>query len=161
MKVCGVDLGKDGGIVILDEGVVIFHEVMPVYNATKSTREFDVGMIGEIFDTFKPDYTYIEKALQMSKGMKAIASIHECSGIFKGILGAYNLSYDIISPQRWQKNIFSGLNYKDTKQASIMFARRMAPEINWKKSDRSTNYHHGKTDAFCIATYCWRQNNGN
>jgi hypothetical protein len=159
MRFAGIDLGKSGGIVIIENGDIIFKTIMPVITSTKKSSEYDVGKIVDIFKDYHPDITYIEKPLlHPMSGKKSYQETGIAFGLFRGILSALKLSYDIISPQRWQKNIFAGMNYKDTKQASIMLARRYCPEINWLATERSIKYHDGMTDAFCIALYCKRLN---
>ena len=159
MKYCGIDIGLDGGIVVINNGKVIFNSIMPVVNSTKSRKQYDIARIVDILREQNPDFTYVEKPLLHPKsGKMSYQKSGFGFGIFQGILSALDLRYDIISPKRWQKNIFAGMNRKDTKQASILFAKRMAPKIDWRKSKRSEKYHDGKTDAFCIAEYCKRLN---
>jgi hypothetical protein len=161
MKVCGVDLGKNGGIVVLEDGNVVFKTVMPVIKSTKSSSEYDIRQIVDVFLEWRPEVTYIEKTLLHPKsGKKSYQQSGFCDGLFQGILSSLNLSYDIISPKRWQRNIFSGMKQKDTKQASILFARRTQPSVDWRPTEKSSKYHDGMTDAYGLAVYCWRQYNG-
>ena len=158
MKHCGVDLGKKGGIVILEDGNVIVCMPMPVIKSSKKSDEYDIDRIVDIFLRHLPDYTYIEKSLLLPvSGKKSYQQSGFVEGGFQFMLATLKLRYDVITPKRWQKNIFEGMNKKDTKQASIMFAKRTHPEVSWI-AEKSTKYHDGLTDALCIAEYCKRQN---
>ncbi len=161
MKVCGVDLGKNGAIVILDDEDVAFKSVMPVLKSSKNSSEYDILQIVDVFKEWRPDITYIEKTLlHPMSGKKSYQQSGFCDGLFQGILSSLGLRYDIIAPKRWQKSIFSGMNQKDTKQASILFARRTQPAVDWRPTVKSTKYHDGLTDAYCLAVYGRRQHNG-
>ena len=159
MKYAGVDIGKLGGICILQDDEVLFKTVMPVIKSTKTKPEYDIRQIVDVFMKYKPDITFIEKPILHPKsGKMAYHGSGFCFGLFQGILSALNLSYDIIPPKIWQKNIFAGMSRKDTKQASIMFARRTQPIIDWRATERSSKYHDGLTDSYCLSIYCMRQN---
>lgn len=154
MKICGVDPGKEGGIVVLDRGVVVFKEPMPVYKSTKTKMEYDIHKIVDIFKFWKPDVTFLEKAiLHPRSGKSAYFSNGFCNGVFQGILASLSLPYEIINAPQWQKAIFKGMQKKDTKQMSIMFCRRRFPAEDWRKSPTSSKYHDGMCDAACIALY--------
>ena len=159
MKYAGVDLGKKGGIVIIKDGNVIVNMPMPVIKSSKKSDEYDIDRIVDVFLRHLPDYTYIEKALLLPvSGKKSYQQSGFVEGGFQFMLASLKLRYDVITPKRWQKNIFEGMNKKDTKQASIMFAKRMYPAVDWKSSPKSSKYHDGMTDALCIAEYCKRIN---
>lgn len=155
--ICGIDPGKQGAIVILDDKTVVYKTVMPVIKSSKKKPEYDIQRIVDVFKEWRPELTLIEKALLHPRsGKSAYYGNGFCNGLFQGILAALKLPYDIVAPKIWQKHMFQGLNQKDTKQASIMSARRLAPEVDWRATDKSSNYHDGLTDAFNIATYAFR-----
>jgi len=79
-------------------------------------------------------------------------------GIIQGLLGALKLSYEIVSPNDWQKEILKGLNTGDTKKDSIMFCKRKWPNEDWTPTERSTKDHDGLCDAACMSVYCYRLN---
>lgn len=154
MRICGVDPGKSGGITVLENGIVIFTTVMPVIKSSKRKPEYDIGRIVDIFKEWKPDITYIEKALLHPKsGKSAYFGNGFSNGMIQGILSALGFPYNIVNPVIWQKAIFAGMPQKDTKQASIMYARRKEPVIDWRASEKSAVYHDGKTDSYAIAIF--------
>ena len=158
----GVDLGKSGGLCFINENQQISRKIpMPVIKAPKGKLEYNIQAIINVLECHKPDFTYIEKAMIIPiTGRIGVFSNGRGMGLFEGILSTLKLRYDIIQPQRWQKNIFAGMPYKDTKQASELFCRRMYPNENWLESDRCKNPHSGMMDACCIAVYNFRMNNG-
>jgi len=161
MLYAGLDNGKKGGIAILDEKQEIFRlEPMPVVKG-KSSVEYNLSAITKIFEDLPDDIMIcIEKSFMLPRnGCKANYNIGWNMGAMEGILAAFGLSYEIVSPQVWQKEIFQGTSSsKDTKAASIMFCKRKWPKVNLKVGN-STKENDNLADSLNIALYCWRQNN--
>lgn len=157
---CGADPGKNGSFVIIDENQeVIFKAVMPIIKSSKGKPEYDIQAIVKIFKKWQPTVTYIEKAMLIPvSGKHAFYGNGFINGGLQFMLTTLNLKYDIIMPQRWQKDIFAGMSQTDTKQASVMYAKRMQPKVDWKATERCKNEHDGLTDAFALAVYCWKNN---
>jgi crossover junction endodeoxyribonuclease RuvC len=72
-------------------------------------------------------------------------------GIWRGILAAYGIPFQLVKPRTWQTGI---IRKADGKQASLAVARRMFPkaELHLKK-------HHGRADALLIAHWLRQQHN--
>jgi len=158
----GVDNGLNGGIVVIDENQKILHKwIMPVIKI-KNKNEFDIQSIVYIFkeiieyDTLT--FVCLEHAhVRPISGKRACFTTGFCFGLIQGILEGLNISYEIVNPKVWQKDIFQG-TVSDTKNASIVFCQRKWPDVDWTKSERSKKIHDGITDAACMALYCYRQN---
>ena len=153
----GVDGGSQGGLVAIDEDEnILANTIMPMLK-----NDYDINGIIDFFDKISFADTKInvvlEKAHTMpTNGCKANFTNGTRYGVMQGILQAKNISYQIVSPKIWQKNIFQGDTVKDTKEASAKFCLQKYPKENWRKSERATKIHDGKTDACCISVYCKR-----
>lgn len=158
----GIDNGLDGGIVAINNKQEIIGKwIMPTIKL-KKRREFDVRRITEIF----------EELVRMSRGMYVVlekAHVRPISGkvqcfttgfgygMFQGILGTLQTSYEIVQPKLWQKELLKGLS-SDTKEASIMFCKHKWPKEDWTPTEKSRKPHDGLTDAAAMALYCYRLN---
>lgn len=157
----GIDNGLNGGIVAInDSQEIIFQLVMPTIKV-KGKNEFDVKVITDAFkylmqkDKLK---AVLEQAhVRPISGKRASFTTGFCYGLMQGVLETHQISYEIVSPREWQKEILKGMG-KDTKAASILYCQRKWPKETWCKTDRSTKPHDGLTDACCMAVYCFRKN---
>lgn len=152
----GIDLGLKGGIVLLNDTEQIVKKwIMPIIKGDKTY--FDIVSINKIFDEIKTIDNNIcvglEKAnVRPVQGIRAAFTTGYCLGLFEAILTSKNISYEIINPSIWMKNIFAGIN-SDDKKISLIFCNRKWPNENWKPTERSSNDSDGLTDACCIALY--------
>jgi len=158
----GIDNGLNGGIVAIDENQNIIKKyIMPVIKIGNK-NEFDVQKIADIFvkcSIHQPRiYVCLEHAhVRPISGKRACFTTGFCFGLMQGILETLDISYEIVNPKVWQKDIFQG-TVSDTKQASIIFCQRKWPNEDWTATERSKKSHDGMTDAACMALYCYRKN---
>lgn len=106
----------------------------------------------------------------------------EIKGVLKGLLIAHEIPYHLVAPKDWQKEIWvhqdeiivtktrkhtdkeSGevgvKSYKtvDPKPTSINAARRLFPNIDLRKNERSKKIDDNKVDSLLIAEYARRKN---
>lgn len=160
----GIDNGLDGAIVAIDDaGKIVVRHTMPVIKGAKSRREYDMQQITTMLSNIQqfafssgqlPVVVGLEKAqVTHIAGKNSCFMMGYCYGMMQGILNSMKISYVVFRAVDWQKEIFNGMSGTDTKQKSIIYAKRKYPEQDWRKSDRSTNEHDGLTDALCIANY--------
>jgi crossover junction endodeoxyribonuclease RuvC len=162
--VIGIDNGLDGGVVALEGsrgGVKL--NLTPTLGARANKREYDLAEMVRILEPYAPAnlpmgidaQVFIERAQAMPKqGVSSTFSIGNGYGSWKGILAALRLPFEIVSPQTWQKVMFSGIPVNgDTKRASAIVAQRLYPGIDWRRSTRARKTHDGLTDALCLAEY--------
>jgi len=149
----GIDNGKQGGVVVVDDSNSVVHkEVMPVFGSKRP--EYDYPRVAALLEQFRPVLVTLEKVFvtpQISK--RSVLSLAGCLGAMEGICAALQLPRFIASPKDWQRHLFKGTTYTDTKVASIAYAKKMQPSVDWRKSERCTKDHDGLTDAFCLAVY--------
>lgn len=151
----GIDNGLKGGIVFIDSrGAVKERHIMPVITSEKGKTEYDVFLMVEAFKNKNIELVALEKAQAYpGQGVTAMFSVGKGFGLWQGILTALGIPFVIVPPQTWQGHVLAGMDRRDTKQASALFAQRMSPETNWRGTDRSKIIHDGLTDAFCLAHY--------
>ncbi len=165
MKYLGIDNGLNGGIVLLNEdGIVIDTFNMPVLKMEKT--EYDIDGIFKILKTIQVSYehaevkVYLEKAhVRPVQGIRAAFTTGYGLGIMQGILTSLGLSYEIVNPTVWMKDVFEGNYSKENKKYSMIFAQRKWPHIDWKQGKK--NIHDGLTDAACIGYFGYLKNRKN
>ena len=94
-------------------------------------------------------------------------------GFLQGILVALQIPYTLVTPRKWQKEMWIAKDMVFTvrkdkhgedkrqvapKPTSINAATRLFPTTDLRKSDRARNPHDGKCDALLIALYAKRMN---
>ena len=159
----GVDVGKDGGIVGIDDrGKIVFQTSMPVVGSSK--LEYNPEKIKNVFKELHPLHVGIENPAGMEGYSKnAVASLKYCVGLFEGILVGLDIPHSLINPRSWQAKVWAGhkkVTYRkdgkdktDTKATSMLVAQRMAPGHDFRKSERARLQHEGIMDSFLIAIY--------
>lgn len=162
----GIDNGLNGGIVVIDDcQVVLYKWVMPTIKV-KGKNEYDVNEVVDIFVRLKSKhdsniYVALEQAhVRPVSGKRACFTTGGGYYLIKGILSCLSISYEIVPPRKWQKELLSGLG-TDTKQASILYCKQKWPSVDWSPTERSTKAHDGLCDAGCLAIYSFRRNNKN
>ena len=157
---CGMDNGKHGGIAIINEKEEILMLVpMPVIEIGKAI-DYDIKAISKIFCDLPDERVYVclEKSFMLFRnGCKANYNIGWNMGAMEGVFSALEISYEIVAPQLWQKEIFQGISVVDTKEASIMFCKRKWPQVDLKVGNKESD---GMSDSLCLSLYCFRHNGG-
>ena len=157
----GIDIGKDGGISVVDENSKILHKcVMPVI----AGEDLDVILIEDILIKYKPKHCVLEKLHGMAHwGVKTNFELGGQYHLVKGILTLNSVPFTAVIPKMWQKEMFEGIrviekNDKiDTKAMAEVAVKRLFPTEDFRKSDRSKNTHNGIIDAVLMASFCSRK----
>lgn len=158
MKIIGIDPGLKGGIAIIGNGHITLH-AMPLIG----DKDYDIQAIANIFRRHtESDLVCIEKQGAMpGQGLSSTFKTGMGFGILLGVLQSMGLRYDIVPPQRWQRQLFVGLPSKqDTKVSSEIVAKRLFPHAVFKRTERSKTDSDGLTDAACIAEFARRTMGG-
>ena len=94
-------------------------------------------------------------------------------GFLHGLLVAFKIPYTLVTPRKWQKEMWIAADHVETtikdkkgapkrivlpKPTSINAATRLFPSVDLRKSERSKNPHDGKCDSLLIALYAKRTN---
>lgn len=107
---------------------------------------------------------------------KATFSFGEINGLLKGLLIANKIPYHLVPPKKWQSEMWDNkdmvVTYKlvtirgkvvnkkevNTKQTSFNAAKRIFPEVDFRKTERCKNYDDNKVDSVLLSEYGRRKN---
>ena len=162
----GIDNGLSGAIAFYKPATNNMIALpMPIIKTKKAKgmkTEYDVPQIIALLKQYSDTKLVILEKAQAFPGQGSVSmfSIGKGFGIMEGILAALGLSYQIIHPKSWQKKVFEGIAHKDTKQASVLTAQRLFPNVSFKTSERATKVSNGLTDAALMAYYGYLTHNG-
>lgn len=143
----GIDPGKNGGIAVFKD-LWEYVEVRPysddiLLNNMKVGRTFDI-------------ICYLEQVHAMPKqGVSSTFNFGVNYGFIQGVLKAYGIPYELVTPQKWKKE-FSCTSDKNT---SIEVCKRLFPNVNLKATERCKKDHDGMAEALLIAEYGRRHYN--
>lgn len=156
MRIAGIDPGLSGGITsfVLNGNhgrKFVACDKMPTLPAGDSKKVLNEPEIKLLLE--KADHVYIEKVHSMPKqGVASSFTFGTGFGIIRGICVGLDIPYTLVEPKTWQKEMFTGVNRKNTKKASVIIAHRLFPEhIEY------IGQHDGKSDSLLIAEFARRR----
>ena len=147
----GIDPGKNGGIAILSDTI-----------PDVTVRVFSEDELLHICKTFRKTFNedckcVLEKVNAMpGQGVVSMFNFGQNYGFIQGVLKAYEIPYELVTPQKWKKE-FSCTSDKNT---SIEVCKRLFPYVSLKATDRCRKDHDGMAEALLIAEYGRRHYNG-
>lgn len=173
----GLDVGRNGAIVIIDENNKTTTYAMPKVNKD----EIDIHQIARIINDLKSKtereniHACIEDVHSIfGVGASANFQFGRSLGILEGVISALHIPFTKVSPKIWQKEMWLGIspvqtntgkktkegNIKfktDTKATSLLAAKRLYPDLDFRATERSKKAHDGIVDALLIATFVKRK----
>ena len=156
----GVDPGKNGGIAVIgyENKQEQNKRKIDVYVYQDDTLIKLVKDIAYFRNVLKEDsICYLEHVHAMPKqGVSSTFNFGMNFGFIQGVLKAYGIPYELVTPQKWKKE-FSCTSDKNT---SIEVCKRLFPNVNLKATDRCKKDHDGIAEALLIAEYGRRHYNG-
>jgi len=104
-------------------------------------------------------YIYIEKVHAMpGQGVSSMFKFGKVYGEVLGAIKSENIPHTLITPQKWQKEIFQGIETKlKPKEKALIAAKRLFPNESFLATPRSRKPHDGMVDALLLAEYGRRQ----
>lgn len=143
----GIDPGKSGAMAMLE---YLGEDLQRV-----SVLPFDEKVyskeLGDISDC--PSCCCLERVGAMPKqGVTSMFNFGENYGFIQGLLTAYSIPYELVTPQRWKK-VF-GVT-KD-KNSSIDVCKRLFPSVKLRRTNRCKADHDGMAEALLMAEYARR-----
>lgn len=166
MKVwAGIDPGNEGALsLIAEDGTIEFFDApTALVRGTKKTRTVLVPqemarIIKDIRARWQPSrfVVYLEKVAAMKKqGVTSMFNFGMGYGMWQGVLAGMGVSYDFVTPQRWKRELLSGMGKE--KDASCVKAMQMFPAYSSKlhrpKRGGGVRYLHGRADALLLAEF--------
>lgn len=145
MYYLGIDCGAKGGFAILNGAEIEYYSAF-------DKREF-LNAVYSLSKKQEKTRCCIEKVHAMPKqGSVSMFTFGESYGWLKGVLDAYEISYQEVPPQTWKKEF--GLNSK--KQLSIEVAQQLFPDANLVPRG-CKKAHDGIAESLLIAEYARRK----
>jgi len=152
----GIDPGEKGGIAgVADNWLIV--EPMP-----------DTHLLADVFDDWhkkhKIAHVFLEKgqAMPWHSRSSTFKYGHHC-GFIEAVLYTLRISYTLIGPQQWQKEMFKGTNARqgkkkrNPKDRALESCSRLFPREKFLATARSTKPHDGMIDALLMAECCRRR----
>lgn len=147
MVYLGIDPGKSGACAAIDTSEGVLDAGKPGF-AINSCTESDVSMWMRQFAGLHKTtvHAYIERVSAMPKqGVSSTFKFGQSYGFLRGLLIAYGIPFDEVSPAKWQRALgcLSGGDKRITKAK----AQQLFPDVK---------VTHANADALLIAEYCRR-----
>lgn len=93
------------------------------------------------------------------QGVASTFSFGTNYGMILGALEALGIPYTTVTPGKWQKSICEAVDKAaNTKQLHYNAARRLFPDIDFRRSERCKTFDDNKVDATLICLYARRRN---
>lgn len=148
----GIDPGKKGAL------AAIFIEPQAGVNILSKIRiiPFDEYQYRQFFRSVPccECFCALERVNAMpGQGVKSMFSFGENYGFIRGLLQAFNVSYETVPPQKWKKEFSLGRD----KKASIKTAKRLYPEVSLRPTERCKVDNDGMAEALLLAEYARRK----
>lgn len=146
----GIDPGQTGAIAVIDENLSISHlvdwsgEILIAETMRKINKEaIGKGIIVN---------AALEYAHAMPKqGVSSMFKFGTNYGVWIGILATLQISFTVVTPQKWQKGV---IKKAETKKPAVTAAQRLFPtaELHGPRGGAKD----GRADALLIAYWCKR-----
>ena len=140
----GIDPGKDGAMAIIWEHGRM--EVIPF--SPKDYRD--------AFEDCTPKECRccLERVGAMPKqGVTSMFKFGENYGFIQGLLMAYEIPYELVTPQKWKKEF----QVTRDKNSSIFVCKRLFPNVSLRKTEQCRKDHDGMAEALLMAEYARRK----
>ena len=150
----GIDVGKSGGIVFLDEHLNIYSlHTMPMIG-----KEYDIQELKNILANPYLDILHLAienvHAIQGPTGNSSNFSFGLGKGILMGMVSGLEIPYTLVNPKTWQGIAWEGVTKQaDTKKTSLVASKRLFPTESFLATQRSRVPHDGLVDAALIGYY--------
>lgn len=143
---CGIDPGKNGGIAVIQDQL-IFTYATPTLKV-KNKQQYDIDGMKQLLSDV--DFITIEKQQAMpGQGVTSMFSIGYGYGLWLGLAKSLDVPILEVRPQQWKKKY----SLDKDKNACILKAKMLYPEVNLKRSERCKKDHDGIAEALLLADY--------
>jgi crossover junction endodeoxyribonuclease RuvC len=153
MRFIGIDPGVNGAVAALDEDRAEVLDI-PTFWVTKGTKRRQVYDLPVFFALLeyvghRGASTYIVEDVHAmpGQGVTSMFSMGYGVGAIHGMLTALGRPFELVTPQRWKKELLAGVATKD-KKAAYVKASRLYPGV-----DLGSRNDHGRAEALLIAEY--------
>ena len=143
----GIDPGKNGGIACIDTECGI------CYTEPYSDKAL-IDLCSAESRKGQNVICCLEKVgARPGQGVVSMFNFGQSVGYIKGVLEAFRIPYQEITPQKWKKEF--GLNSE--KAASAEVCRKLFPDVRLLATPKSRKPHDGMAEALLMAEYARRK----
>lgn len=149
----GIDPGLSGavGVLIPNEGVMVYDTPTAVVEGEKTKRRYLFGSMAALLRPYigKDVLAVLENVHSMPKqGVASSFCFGEGKGVWEGILAAFEIPTELVSPQRWKKEIMADQGKE--KSAARFKAMALFPSL---ADQLKLVKHDGRAEALLMAVY--------
>ena len=152
----GIDPGLSGAVAVIDERfnnlVQVFDTPTVLVEGEKTKRKYlapSMALLLEPFANKQEAIAVLENVHSMPKqGVASSFCFGEGKGMWEGILAAYNIPTELVSPQRWKKAIMAdqGKDKSAARFKAMALFPSLADQLKLVKYD-------GRAEALLMAEY--------
>ena len=140
----GVDPGKDGAMAMIFENGDIDIAVFDI-------EEYRIMLCNAID---MPCKCCLERVGAMpGQGVTSMFKFGENFGMIQGLLIAYKIPYELVTPRKWKKEF----QITGDKNSSIAVCKRLFPNVDLRRTERCTKDHDGKAEALLMSEWARRK----
>ena len=150
MRLIGIDPGASGAIVVIDNGEPIEWMLMPTMKVGSTTKvnaaalsHFILCATGDVDGIARVEHVHA----MPKQGVSSSFNFGHSCGVIEGVLGALEISIELVTPQKWKKA--AGLIGTE-KDAARVKAIQLWP--SWRELDKK-GAGQAYADAALIARY--------
>lgn len=148
----GFDPGKKGYMCLYNAGYSGYKHY-PLFDGNRLNRE-----MLEVLEKLSKTYTMMAVVEQVHsmphQGVASTFSFGTNYGMLIGMLETLGIPYTTVTPGKWQKYICEAVDKaSNPKQMHYNAARRLFPDMDFRRSERCKTYDDNKVDATLICEY--------
>lgn len=87
------------------------------------------------------------------QGVTSMFNFGQNFGYIKGLLEAYQISYELVRPQKWKKEF----GITGDKNSSVEVCKRLFPGVSLRRTERCRKDDDGMAEALLMALYAKRR----
>ena len=146
----GIDPGKKGFTCIYNG---YGYEHYPLFTTQKS-NQINTEIVERLRELVKQDTICVIESVHAmpGQGVTSMFSFGKSAGFIEGVLQAYGIPYQLITPQKWKKEFYLG----HSKEDSITVCKRLFPSVKLLPTDRCKKESDGMAEALLMAEYARR-----
>ncbi|MCT7971140.1 hypothetical protein [Laspinema olomoucense] len=150
MKYIGIDPGITGAIAIINGQEIKLIDSPFVQIKTK--KKPDVAGYYQILKQYTQNSTAIVEEVHAMPGQGGVSGFNfgTAFGIWIGILAALEIPYELVSPQKWKRQMGVRGDKDESRTVALQLFPHLASELNLKK-------HHNRADVLLMAEYSKRR----
>jgi hypothetical protein len=158
----GIDIGKQGGISVMDkDGSHVSVIPMPMIGTELDLLELNI--LFKSWGHVKCHIVFEKLGVIFGSSKTTARSMGLQEGAMEAFCAAYSIPFTKVPPKTWQKEMFEGLTEmkrsdgkRDTKAMALVIAKRLFPTVSLLATEKSKVPHDGIVDALLLSEYCRR-----